>query len=198
MSRYASNPLRGRRFMYDVSSSPQYFTPKEARAEYARLRAIAEKRLARLAASEYRTSDMYQRYRQGFKPLPRGASEADIYKSLFDVARFVGAKTSSVSGQKAARKRSVQTLQEHGYSFINERNIDQFGEFWREVKKHAEYKGYDSEEIVELFHLGKEKRVDPVTLAKDFDFWLGNEALADMPRSTRTITADEARSRLGI
>lgn len=194
----ATNPLKGRRFMYDVSQAPSYFTPREARAEYARLRAIAEKRLQRLGESPYRTSDMYRRYKQGFAPLPRSASEGDIYKALFDVSRFVSARTSSVSGQKAARRRMLETLQSHGYDFINARNIDRFGEFWREVKKHSEYRGYDSEEIVELFHVGKEKRVDPVTLAKDLEFWIGNEDLLDMPRSTRTITADEARERLGI
>lgn len=188
-----SNVLRGTAAMYTVTQAPFYFTDKEARAEYARLRAVAEKRVQRLQSAGYKLTGKTE-----FKPLERNASEAEIYKSLADVAKFINMKSSTITGRKASVEKMVEKMHEHGYDFINKNNAEQFGEFMREAKKHDEYRGYDSEEVVELFHIAKEKHVRPEELAQDLDTWIGNESLINMPRSRSTIGADELRERLAM
>lgn len=188
------NVLRGTAAMYTVTQAPYYFPIREAKAEYARLRAVAEKRISRLQAAGY----SLQGQQTSFKPLQRGATQSEVYKSLADVSKFLSMKSSTVTGRKQQRRALVETMQDRGYDFINENNVEQFGEFMREAKLHDEYRGYDSEEVVELFHVAKEKHVKPEDLARDLDLWMGNEKLLNMPRSRSTIGSEELKERLGM
>lgn len=185
--------LKGTAAMYRITQAPTFFTPREARAEYARLRAVAQKRIQRLQSAGYKIQGP-----TSFKPLPRGASEADIYKSLADVARFISQKSSTISGRKEAIRKMVKKMQSHKYDFINERNAEEFGEFMKEAKKHDEYRGYDSAEVVDLFHIAKQKRVKPEELAQDLDIWIKNEKLYNMKRSKSTIGSEELRAKLNM
>ena len=186
--------LRGTAAMYSVTQAPMYFTEREARAEYARLRTVAQKRIQRLEAAGLKV----QGPRSSYAPLPRGASQAEIYKSLADVSKFISMKSSTVTGRREQQKAFIEAMHEREYDFINKNNVDEFGRFMEEAKKHTEYRGYDSEEVVELFHLAKEKRVKPLDLAKDLDLWMGNEKLINMRRSRSTIGSEELKERLGI
>ena len=188
----AKNVLRGGMYNYEIASSAEIFTPAEARAEYARLRKIANRRLERLGASEFATGTTYQNYSSGFEALPPGIPERDVYKALFDVAKFTHLKTSSVSGARAAREKFVATMQERGYGFVNKSNAKKFGDFMKEVKKHSEYKGYDSDRVVNIFKWAIKKRVDPQTVAEDFNFWMEHDAeLEAAPRAPHTMTSEE-------
>lgn len=183
------------RFLYRIDVSPTVFTPEEARAEYARLRKAANMRIQRLQASEYKESAAAQT--GAFQALPKDTSERTVYRALQDVALFMSKKTTTVSGIREAERKMVETMKERGYDFINRKNVKEFGEFWKEVKTHATYKQYDSERIVEMFRDAKKKRIDPVDLARDFDFWIQNsERIDDVKRSSETMSSAEARSRL--
>ncbi len=183
------------RFLYRIDVSPTVWTPEEARAEYARLRKAANMRIQRLQASEYSTSSAAQT--GAFQALPKGASDRTVYRALQDVALFMSKKTTSVSGIREAERKMVETMQERGYDFINRKNVKEFGEFWKEVKTHATYKQYDSERIVEMFRDAKKKRIDPVDLARDFDYWIQHsEKIDDVKRSSETMSSAEARRRL--
>lgn len=190
------------RFLYRIDVSPTVFTPKEARAEYARLRKIANKRIQRLQASEYAGSDAALTGAFPALPAPLKGKDAGkddklIYRSLQDVAFFVSKKTSTIQGIREAEKKALKTLHEHGYDFVTKKNIREFGEFWREVKTHSDAKKYDSETIVQMFKDAKQKRIDPVDLARDFDFWIQNsEKIDTIKRSTETMTSEQARAKL--
>lgn len=178
-------------FNYELQNSAQVFTVREARAEYSRLRKIAQKRLARLGASEFSTSTTFQNWGSGFATLSKGASERTIRKALYDVARFLNLKTSSVSGARKARKQFVSAMRERGYTFINARNADEFGQFMKEVKKHEDYRGRDSEQLVELYKMAKQKNISPLSLARNYEKWLQNEkTFESVPRSAKTVDFD--------
>lgn len=191
--------LRGGMYNYEPANSAFVFTPKEARAEYNRLRKIANRRLERLGASEFANSRTYQNWSSGFEALPPDAPERDIRKALYDVGRFVNLKTSSVTGARAAQKAFIETMQDRGYTFINKSNAEDFGEFMREVKTHSTYRGYDSERVANLYKKAKEKRISAEDMAKNFEFWLAREnQLDEAPRSNRTVTSEQFRSLRGI
>jgi hypothetical protein len=180
--------------MYLMTQAPFYFTEREARAEYARLRTIAQKRIERLEKAGLKVRGP----RSSYAPLPRDASDVEIYKSLADVAKFVSMKSSTVTGRREQLKKFVETMQDRGYDFINMNNAEQFGDFMEEAQKHDEYRGYGSKDVAELFHIAKTKHVDPIDLAKDLDLWMGNEKLKTMSRSRNIIGSDELKERLGL
>lgn len=137
------DPLTGKNL--DPRTKPQAYymselrkadvwTPENVRQEYERLRAIAEKRLETMSKERVgRESDVYKMNIGKYRPASE-LSPGEQKLALYDVARFVGAKRGSLTGIKRARRESVKTLQEHGYTFITARNLRSFGEFmenWR-------------------------------------------------------------------
>ena len=183
-------------FLYKLDVAPSIFSLKEARAEYVRLAKIANKRIKRLQQSpDFGTAKAAQHAL--FGPIGGVKSERRVYAMLADVAAFTERKTSSLSGLRAAQKAQLETMRERGYTWLNKNNIQEFGKFWKEVKKHGEYKNYASDRIADLFRQAKRKRIDSQDLAKDFEYWLQHEEdLDDMKRSNETISSAYARERI--
>ena len=154
---------------------------KEARAEYARLRKIAGRRLEALQRY-YPESKTAKRYRKGFAALPREEKAGRVYKKLYEVARYLNEQLGSVSGARSYRKKSIESLHESGYTFINAKNFDQFGAFMDEVKTHSIYRGLDSEQAVKLFGKALKKKMDPAKVARAFEKYLDekNSPLKDV------------------
>lgn len=147
---------------------------KEARAEYARLRKIAGRRLEALQRY-YPESKTAIRYKKGFKPLPREEKAGRVFKRLYEVARYLNEQLGSVSGARAYRKKSLESLRESGYTFINKSNFDAFGRFMDEVKTHSIYRGVDSEQAVKLFGKALRKKMDPQEVARDFERYINEK-----------------------
>lgn len=194
----ADNLFRGMEsWMYDIDIAPTFLNLKEARAEYVRLAKAANKRIQRIRESEYSASAAAQR--QMFGSVKALKTERQVYAALQQVARFTSQKTSSISGIKEVEKKQLETMREMGYTFLNKGNIHEFGEFMKQVRKHANVKNLQgvSDRIVNLFKEAKRKRIDTQTLAKDFQFWLDHETELDtMKRSNTTMSSDEARERI--
>ena len=187
-------------FYYNKEVAPEHFTVQEARAEYARLAAVANKRLARMKQSMY--ADTKTAQREYFNPTAisfDSKNAKQIFAQLQNVARFVNKKSSSITGQRRMELAQLETMRGLGYDWLNKGNIHQFRLFWDEVRSHATNKFKDSEDVVQLFKNAREKRIDPLDLAKDFQFWIEHQQeLSTMKRSTETITSAEARERLGL
>ena len=114
------------------------------RKEYTRLRKIANKRLARLQASKYKDSDLAKEYSGGFEIL---ANVADLPRELTVLARFVASERSSITGLQRIEKQTISTLHQHGYKFVNTKNVRQFGAFMEEMRQAGLSKLYSSEFI---------------------------------------------------
>ena len=114
------------------------------RKEYTRLRKIANKRLARLQASKYKDSELAKEYAGGFEIL---ANVADLPRELTVLARFVASERSSITGLQRIEKQSISTLHKHGYTFVNAKNLGQFGAFMEEMRQAGLSKLYSSEFI---------------------------------------------------
>ena len=184
-------------YLYEVTVSAQVFTLREARREYARLRKEANRKIKALGRSEFSNLRSYKNYREGFAALPKNAREGDVRKALYEVARFTSLKTSSVSGAREARRKFVETMQSEGYGFINERNAAEFGEFMKEVKTHQDYRGRDSDHLANLYKTAKEKRIDPLSLAENYEKWYDNEkAYNSASRSRETQSFDQFMERV--
>lgn len=150
------------------------WTDSAVRAEYSRLRDIAQKRLKRLAKSE----PMSYAYRANvgqYAPAREQTTE-EIRMQLPTLAKFIAAKTGSVSGIRAQRRKTVNTFREHGYKFINLNNLAAFGEFMESFRsKKGKTRAYGSFDAVELWEFTQENNIDPERVKNKFAQWLGQQ-----------------------
>ena len=141
------------------------------RKEYTRLRKIANKRLARLQASQYKDSDLVKEYAGGFEIL---ANVADLPRELTVLARFVASERSSVTGLKRIDKQTISTLHQHGYTFVNSKNARQFGAFMEEMRQAGLSKIYSSEFIATWWsEKGASMRDNVSKLKLEFEKYVG-------------------------
>ena len=137
------------------------------RKEYTRLRKIANKRLARLQASKYKDSELAKEYAGGFEIL---ANVADLPRELTVLARFVASERSSITGLQRIENRSISTLHQHGYTFVNAGNVGQFGAFMEEMRQAGYSKLYSSEFLANWWsEKGRNKRDNADKLKREFD-----------------------------
>lgn len=152
-----------------------YITLPEARAEYSRLRSAAVKRLQRLSQSEGRAYSAFRMYgKEGFAPLPKDATPADVGRALADVYHFLEMKTSSLKEIRTSQKKALETLNQRGYTFLNKSNIREFGEFMesaRQQKVVSSNRG-GSPVIVELYETAKRLSIPPEQIQRNFSKWL--------------------------
>lgn len=163
--------------------NPQYlmnnYSPSEIRKEYSRIRAIAVKRLARLAEGGFGETSVYKYNVFNTKKLSE-LTEKQIPLALSQLARFIDNPLSTVTGQKAQRKQKIEKLQSYGYD-VNEKNFQSFVDFMELLSQQAIDLQYDSEAVVELWEETRGK-VSPAKIAKDLDSWLENRyKISELP-----------------
>lgn len=181
-----------------------YLELPEARAEYSRLRSAAVKRLERLSRTEGARYSAYQMYgKEGFSPLPKNATPAEVGRALADVYHFLEMRTSSISAIRESQRKALKTLNERGYTFINKSNIREFGEFMeaaRQQKVASDNRG-GSPVIVELYETVKRLQIPPEQVQRRFSYWLSKrkelEAMPT-PKPGTKISSDSVQVRLLI
>lgn len=182
-----------------------YIELSEARAEYSRLRSAAVKRLQRLSRTEGVRYSAYQMYgKEGFAPLPKNATPAEVGRALADVHHFLEMKTSSIGQIRESQRQALKTLQERGYTFVNKSNIREFGEFMeaaRQSKVVSANRG-GSPIIVELYETVKRLQLHPEEVQRNFTAWLAKRGELDkLPTpqpGEKSLTPAQIRRKLGI
>ena len=123
------------------------YSERELRAEYSRLRDVAEKRLKRLESSEFAESQTV-RYNKGrFKTLADISSTGELTHLMTDLARFLTAELSTVTGQRSYRRKSVESLREGGLTGVTTKN---FGQVTRVLDWASGFKEYDPSELMRM------------------------------------------------
>ena len=181
-----------------------YLTIQEARAEYSRLRSAAVKRLQRLSRTEGRLYSAYRMYgKEGFAPLPKNATPAEVGRALADVYHFLEMKTSSINAIRESQRQALKTLRERGYSFVNKSNIREFGEFMeaaRQQKVASDNRG-GSQPIVELYETVKRLQIPPEQVQHRFAYWLSKRKELETiptPKPGEKNSTDSIQARLLI
>ena len=129
------------------------------RAEYTRMRDVAQKRIKRLqekfpdskAAQHYYDTGKKDKngnpiYAPGFQKL-KNIDPRDLPKAFAELAKFVRAKGSTVTGQKSIREKTMQTWQDQGLD-LNPRNYDKTIRILEEMRRQKLV--YGSDKAVEL------------------------------------------------
>lgn len=115
------------------------------RAEYTRMRDVAQKRIKRLG-KQFPESKAYQSHKQGFAKL-KDLDPRDFPKAFAELAKFVRAKGSTVTGQKQIKEKTIKTWQDQGLN-LNSKNYDKVIKILEEMRKQKIV--YGSDKAVEL------------------------------------------------
>lgn len=186
-------------YYYPEALKSGVLTREEMRAEYSKLRAIANRRLQALGNSEFSSSQSYLRNRNKFSPLSEITTERELIMKLYEVKKFTSARSGSVSGLRDIQRQTLETAQERGLTFLNKNNIAAFGQFMEEARQKGYSKIYGSERIAELFGTAARKQLDPKEIMKDFEYWNENRnELEKQPKITnkKKVSASDYRKRI--
>lgn len=115
------------------------------RAEYTRMRDVAQKRIKRLE-KQFPESKAYQSHRYGFPKL-KDLDKRDFAKAFSELAKFVRAKGSTVTGQKQIKQKTIKTWNEQGLS-LNNQNYDKAIKILETMRKNKIT--YGSDKVVQL------------------------------------------------
>ena len=115
------------------------------RSEYTRMRDVAQKRLKRLA-KQFPDSKAVQSHPQGFPKL-KTLDPRDFPKAFAELAKFVKAKGSTVTGQKQIKEKTIKTWQNQGLN-LNQKNYDKTIKVLEEMRRQKIV--YGSDKAVEL------------------------------------------------
>ena len=115
------------------------------RAEYTRMRDVAQKRIKRLG-KQFPESKTYQTHAKGFAKL-KELDPRDFPKAFAELAKFVKAKSSTVTGQKQIKEKTIKTWQDQGLN-LNSKNYDKVIKILETMRKQKIV--YGSDKAVEL------------------------------------------------
>lgn len=158
---------------YSAATLRAGYTEAQLRAEYTRMRDIAQKRLKRLG-EVYGRSETYKKNVNMF-PAARDIGRGQLTTltgKMMQLHQFLGQQTSTVSGMKKHRAATLKGLRQRGYDFVNDKNLDIFGEFMdynRALRKNGLY---DSERVAELANWANDEQIDPEQLKEEFEYWM--------------------------
>lgn len=169
---------------------------KAVRKEYTRLRDIEQKRIKRMAAEpKYTRTQVYKQNAGKYPKLSEMKGDRLPYL-LSALQRFVSAKGSTISGIKEIRAKQLETLHKHDYTFVNEENLSDFGEFMEEFRAQKLDEQYDSGDAADTFYMVQKHGLDPADIEKEFTWWLENHQEASkMKKSTGKYAGSAAKLR---
>lgn len=183
---------------------PAFSTAKpesELRKEYSRLRKIAQKRLARFVGTEWEKSEVFKRNYGKYPVLADIKSPTQFRYELAALARFINAETSSVSGLRQQRAKTIEALRDKGYTFVNRKNYWKFGEFMDYYRTSKLNQIYDSEAALTVFQMTERFSIPERELLRNFETYLSKaEEIENMevPRNPKARNSDYIREKLGI
>lgn len=187
-----------------MSYMPAFSTAKpesELRKEYSRLRKIAQKRLARFVGTEWEKSEVFKKNYGKYPVLADIKSPTQLRYELAALARFINAETSSVSGLKRQRAKTIETLKDKGYNFVNRKNFFKFTDFMDSFRNMQLNRIYDSEAALAVFEAGERFKIPEEELKSKFEEYLSKaDEIENMeiPRNPKARNSEYIRRKLGI
>ena len=171
---------------------------KEIRDEYRRLRNIANKRIERLEKAGYEQTQTYLRNVGAYKS-PSNYTVPELQYKLYQISKFVAAKSSTVSGMRLIEKEAIETLQEKGLGRI--KNLQEFGDFMSWARTKYKSSEFDSERAAEIFNEAKRRNIGIEEIKKDYELYRDNyHQFTELPvyRKEERRTSEWYRKALGV
>ena len=161
---------------------------KEIRAEYTRLRDIAQKRLKRMGETKFRETNTYKFNVKHYPKLKDIKTVNELAGRLADLAQFIIDPYGTITKQKVIMNKSLATLHDNNYKFVTEENYIEFGKFMEYYRDTHYDEIYDSGDAADTYGVTVKHQIDPEKVKEDFEFWLENiEVAKKLRRSKQSI-----------
>ena len=173
---------------------------KEIRKEYTRLRDILQKRIKTIQKSEFAGQGIAGQFPQGLPKLAEIRPE-DLPYLLQQAATAINSSSGSLKGLRHRRSETIKSLQERGYTNIDESNISSFARFMEESRERGLDRVYGSDTIATLYDTTIAIGVSPEEVMQDFTWWVDNvedieEVSVKLRKRGEDVTAENIRKEL--
>ena len=141
---------------------------------YTELRDIANKRIKRAQKAGYEQNLVI---RQGAKKIPKISeirTEAELRYRIGETAMFLENPLSTISGIERNEAKKLETLARHGYEFVNEGNLQDFGRFMEWVRASYSDRLYDSDTVSQLYKTVTKGGFTTRAIKRMFDDYMNN------------------------
>ncbi len=122
------DPLTYERDAYRYADAVRAAIP-DPQKEYARIRTAAMNRIRKLERAGYGSTETVRRARQVFEKTARQMSKEDAIQALPAAARFITSARGTVGGMREIERKTAETFQDRGLTFVNAKNVAAFGDF---------------------------------------------------------------------
>ena len=172
------------KFGYDITAyQPQaiknrVITEKEARVEYNRMRKVILSRARSFERAGLTDNETYRDI-ANIPKLAEIKNRRELGKAMSDARRLLERKKTTVRGYKEVRREITNSLNEIGYDFITEKNVESFGRFMEWFGKTREETRYDSMRVAEVFNTATGHKASIEEIKKKCEYYYNNIEDAD-------------------
>lgn len=155
---------------YDLTKKTK---TQDLTTEYKRMRKEAERRLGALSRSKNETAQkLYRQYADILGKAPR--TKTQKAKAVIAMEHFLSTKSSKVTYIYKTQRNILNTLHEHGYSFITANNLKDFGKFMDYMRASGYAKKYDSDSVMDFLEERGKIGKNVEALKEEYERWLEN------------------------
>ena len=175
-------------------------TERELRKAYTYFRDIARKRIQRLEEYGYTKGAQYQRMKAtGLPVLKEISNRNQLAMYLQQVAFFVSTESSTVKGIKRIRKQKIDQFKEMGFEGINDKNLEDFLDFFETAKGKA-VRGSGDTDITQAWNTGRKQKATPKQIKDDYDKYveITNAKETAIAKPAEIMTSAELKSELKL
>lgn len=170
----------------------------DVRKLYSEYRKIANKRAQRMRAAGY---SKYEAARKEFAKT-KDLNEAEVRAAFAEVNKYLRDIRTKLKPLRAYQKGMIEQLHEHGYDFVDETNIKEFGDFmeWSRARSGSNDRIFKSDRAADLFNRAAEEGISADKLKKNFESYRENfnktgRILTQRRKRPDAKSDDEYRSR---
>lgn len=120
-----------------------------------------------------------------------------LARSIEDLQIYNRDERSTVEGMREFVRDTLTTLDLHGYDYINEGNLAEFGRFMNSVREKHYAKSFPSNEVAKLYSNMEELGISPATMERHFkDYLSSQEGIGDLLETLESMELPEHRKRI--
>lgn len=173
----------------------QWADAADYRAEYSRLRSIAQKRLERIKGTEFEHSAIFQQNQDGFLTVRQAASKGVLAEEMAALRSFLSDDLSTLKGARARKEKTLSTLHERGYSFVTSDNYWDYTRFMEWANMVVGSTQFSSEFVNDFIEkvVNSNPSATFDNMKRWFTNWLKANDETEMRRNAKAYNADYYR-----
>ena len=162
----------------------------DLRAEYSRLRSIAQKRISRIKGTEFEQSAIFKENRHGFLTVKQAKAQDVLVDELMSIRRFLLDTTSTLTGARERKAKILNTLNERGYTFVNSENYWKYTQFMDFADSMLKGTYYSSDFVNDFFEKIESQGSSLEQMKRWFTNWMSSQDLEVKFRNVKAAGAD--------